>query len=177
MNDINLVSGKSLDVEREAKRLRYLRISALVLLFVVALISVVFFVITITLPISSVKKEQQKALTGISQLHNKLTAYALINERLTNISSIMLNRKDYPQMTNKILDIIPQDVEAGSINLDSGVFSMAIYSDSLFPLNTIINDMVELSNKEQVIKNLSIKSLTFDATSGKYSLVFQADII
>jgi Tfp pilus assembly protein PilN len=179
MNDINLVSGKSFDIERELRRLKYLRISALGLLLVVALISIVFFIITITLPISSVKKEQQQALTGISQLHNKLVAYSLISERLTNISKITLSRKNFPQMTSKILETIPQYVAVDSLSFEANVFTLSVTSDSLIPLNILINDMISLSNKEkeQIIKNLIIKNLSFDAKSGKYSLNFQADMI
>jgi hypothetical protein len=177
MNDINLVSGKAFDIEKQAKRLRYFRISALGFLLIIALISIIFFIITITLPIASVKKEQQQTLSGISQLHNKLTAYSLISERLKNISSLTSSRKNYPLMTSKILEIIPPNVEIGNFSFDTGIFTISVTDNSLIPLNTLINNMIDLSNERQAIKNLSIKSLSFDAASGKYSLIFQADII
>ena len=178
MNNINLVSGKSLDLEkRQAKTLKIVKISAIISLFIVALISISLFIITLLLPTSTVKKNQTQALQGISGLHKKLVTYALSQERLKNIESVLVQRKDYPQVSNEILNKLPGDMSVDVMNLENDVLTLTVTSPYLISINQYIDDFVELSNNSKNIKHLSVQSLQFNVGPSTYTLTFQANIL
>ena len=136
MNNINLVSGKSLDLEKkQAKTLKIVRILAFSSLIIVATISVFFFIITLLLPTQAVKRSQTVALQGISGLHKKLVTYALVSERLKNVRSVLNLRKDYPQVIREVLNKLPQDMTADTVNIDNGLLLITVSGPYLLSIN------------------------------------------
>lgn len=176
-NDINLVSSKSHQFQKELKRLKILKITAVGFLALIVLTSLTLFLLTITLPTSSIKKEQEQTLSNISTLHEKLVKYTLINDRVNNIASIVKSRKNYAKTANVILSKLPTDLIVESINIEEGALSLVISGPSLTAINTYLDDVIELGDKEDTIKNLVIQGLTANASSGKYTLTIEADIL
>lgn len=176
-SDINLVSSKTQQVEAELKRIKALKIAAISSLAVVGLISILLFIITVTLPVSSVKKNQEQTLSNISALHEKLTKYTLIDNRVNNIEGIINSRKDYTKLLNTLLDKLPPDLTVDSMIIDAGTFTFVVSAQSLTPIDNFIEDVRILGNKENLIKNLSIQSLIVNAGGAKYILTLQADTL
>lgn len=176
-SSINLVSGKTLQLEKEIKRLRMFRYAALASLIIVALVSVVVFVVNIALPIQSVKKDEQTTLTNISFLHKKLVEYSLIKDRIGNISAIIQMRKNYYSPANAVLGKIPVGVTVNSLKIESGSMTISVSADSLIPINQFIDSMVSLGQNGRVVKNLIIQSLSLNGTSGTYALSLQMDVL
>lgn len=176
-SDINLVSGKAYQLEKELKRLKVLRIVSVVSLISVASISIILFLIIILLPISSVKKDQEKTLSNIALLRGKLTKYSLINDRIKNISEINRTRKDYSTITNSIIDKVPSSLSVDILTIEDGVMSVSVGGVSLIPINEYIDIIIEMGDKKQGIKNLTVESLVLNNNTGKYILTLQADIL
>ncbi len=177
MNDINLVSGRSLDIEKQAKRLKLLRIFAILSLLIVALVSIFFFIFTVSLPINSVKQNEQQTLSNISGLHKRLASYVLIKDRLTSIQSLIQKRTNYPQVVNTIISMVDPQLTVQSFDIEAGSITITITGGSLTPINQFINDMLNLANNGKLIKNLSIQSLSFSGAVNKYTLVMQSDLL
>lgn len=177
MNDsINLVSGKSYQLEKELKRLKIIRIAAITSLVFVSLISISLFIITVTLPMSAVKKNQQQALSGIGTLHKKLIKHALINDRVKNIADIMKKRKNYSEISDALFSKASSDLSIDAFSVESGTVILTVSGVSLIPLNKFIDDLIILGDKGKIIKNVSIQSLILNVSTGKYSLSMQADV-
>lgn len=176
-NDINLVSGKAYELEKELKRLKALRIAAVVSLISVSLISVLLFVITILLPISSVKRDQEKTISSIALLREKLSKYSLINDRVKNISEITKQRKNYSTITNLLIDKVPTDLSVDILTIEDGVVTISVGGVSLIPVNEYINTVIALGDKKQGISGLVVESLVLNNNTGKYILTLQADIL
>lgn len=177
ISDINLVSSKTHQLEKELKRLKALRITAVGSLAVVALVSVLLFVITITLPIPSVKKDQEQTFSNISSLHEKLVKYALINDRVNNIAGVIKSRKNYAKLASVILGKLPADLSVDSMTIDGGTFTLVISGGSLTPIDDFIESVRVLGDKENIIKNLVVQSLVANAGTGKYILTLHADTL
>jgi hypothetical protein len=139
-------------------------------------VSILAFVLNVTLPIESVKKQQQSVITGISFLHKKLTEYTLLNDRVKNISNLISKRKDYGLQVNEIFNILPADVSTNSLNIQIGKLSMIVSSTSLLSVNKFIDNLVLLGAKGKTINNIVLQGLTLDVNSGKYSLNLQANL-
>lgn len=176
-NNINLVSSKTEQLERELKRLKALKIIAVASLAVVALISILLFVITLTLPVSSVKKDQEQTLSSISSLHEKLVKYSLINDRLNNIASLIKSRKNYVLLVNTVLNKLPADLAVDSMTIEGKTFTLVISGASLTPIDKFIEDITVLGDEEKIIKNLVVQGLLVNAESGKYTLTLEADTL
>lgn len=174
--DINLVSSKTFQLEKELKRFKTLKLAAIGSLSLVALVSVLLFILTITTPVSSVKKDQEQTLSNISSLNEKLVKYSLINDRLSNISDILKTRKDYANISALMLDKLPVDLAVESLVIEDKTLSLTVSGTSLTLIDSFIKEIVVLGDKETVIKNLVIQSLTTNADSGKYSLALIADV-
>jgi hypothetical protein len=177
MSSINLVSAKTVGLEKELKRLKIFRIIAVAFLAVTLLLSILAFVLNVTLPIEAVKKQQQAAITGIALFNNKLTQYSLLSDRAKNISDIISKRQDYGLQVEEISGKIPADASVDTMNIVSGKITIVVSSTSLLSINKFIDDMVAFGAKEKIIKNVIIQGLTLNFDNGKYSLSLLADIL
>lgn len=175
-SDINLVSGKAYQLEKELKRLKVLRIIAVLALITVSGVSILLFLVTLLLPISSVKKDQEKTLSNTVLLREKLVKYYFINDRIKNISQINKERKNYSIIANTLIDRVPADLSVDILTIEEGTITISTGGISLIPINEYINSIIEIGDKRQGIKNLTVESLLFNNT-GKYVLTLQADVL
>lgn len=176
-NNINLVTGKTFDLEKQLKRIRILRITAIASLAIVSLISIALFIITVTLPISSVKKDQEQTVANIALLHKKLVTYSLINERIKNISGIISARKNYGKTSDIILSKLSPDLTIDSLAIEKNTLTIGISGQSLITINKFIDDILDLSNGGKTIKNLVVQSLLLNSGNEKFTLNMQADTL
>jgi hypothetical protein len=177
MNNINLVSGKNLNVEKQAQTLKLLRTIAIIMLIGVALVSIVFFVITLLLPIEQVKKSQSQTIQEISGFHKQLATYNLIRDRVSNVKKILAIRKDYPQIIDSILGMLPQDMTVDTLTFDNNILVITVKGQSLFFINQFIDDFSNFSNNNHKIQNLTVKTLQYSPDTAVYFLTFQAKVL
>lgn len=175
-NNINLISNQNVELEKELRRLKKFKLISLACLIVVSLLSIVVFILNLTLPLDSVKKEQNITAASIALLHEKLVTYNLITDRVKNISNILSQRGNYIPQTDEILAKVPADVSVEGLDIQKGKTSISVSSMSLVPMSKLIDDMVGFAAQGKVIKNLVIEGLSLDAGSGRYSLDMKADI-
>lgn len=170
MSNINLVSANVVGLEKERARLKIFRIAAVICLIIVTLLSVLIFVLNITLPIETIKKQQQATIVGISFFHKKLTEYTLLSDRIKNTSNIISKREDYGNQINEIFNKIPADSSIDALNIQPGKMIIIVSSASLFSINKFIDNMVAFGVQGKIIKNVIIQGLTLNVDGGKYSL-------
>jgi Tfp pilus assembly protein PilN len=169
-SSINLVSGKNDEVEKEQKRLRIVRIIAALSLIFVALFSILIFVINFTLPLEAVKKNQQLELANIASMHQKLAKYTILSDRISSISDIISKRNNYDARINAIYSKIPGGISVDSLDVQLGEITLGVSGPSLLSVNDLINGLIDLKDKNKIIKNINIQGLTFRPTDGVYSL-------
>ena len=178
-SSINLVSSKNDELEKEHRRLRLVRIIAVACLVIVALFSVLIFVVNFTLPLQEVKKNQQLELANISSMHKKLATYALVRERVASISDFLMQRKNYATAINEIYLKLPKELKVQSLEVDKGEVILTVSGDSLLKINDFIDGMIALkdNSKNKILKNIIIQSLSFQPTKGLYTLAIKTDML
>jgi hypothetical protein len=174
--DINLVSNKNIELGKEFKRLKIIRNTALASLIIVLFLSVLFFILNLTLPFGSIKKDEQLAEGGISLLYNKQVTYAMINDRVTNISNVIAKRKNYMLQLNAVLGKLSSDLTIEDLEIQSDKINISVSGASLVSMNKFIDDMVALGNQGKIIKNIMIEGLSLNSGNEKYTLSIQANI-
>lgn len=176
-NDINLVSARSDEIERERRILKFLRLIAGGLLFLITLFSILIFLINISIPINAVRRQQQETLSAISGLSKKLASFHYIKDRLANINTTLQNRKDYPKAINTIFANTPSSLVVEEIKVENNSLVLTFSDVSLLSLNDAIEALVGFSSKKELISDLIIESLDFDPLSGRYNLTFKANML
>ena len=76
---------------------------------------------------------------------------------------------------NAFLQKIPQDTSVDSFGVDKNKIVLTVSSDSLSSMDDLIDSFIDMVEKQQIIKNLTIESLTSDRISGIYILSIKAD--
>jgi hypothetical protein len=177
MNDsINLVSPKNEQLENEQKRLRIVRISAFVIMFLVAAIAVLIFVINLTLPISSIKRNEEVTLSNIAALHKKLVQYHFVEDRVNHLANVIAKRNKVPDIVDALLAVTPTDLSINSMQVDVKKISLIMSGGSLVSMNRFIDDVTMLGQQKNLIKNIVVQQLSLDVRNSKYSISIQADI-
>ncbi len=177
MNDsINLVTADTRENLKRKKRTYVLRIISIVFLVFVGLVSIILFILNSSLSLSSVKKQEVATIQSISLQKDKLAKFNLLNDRLKSIKDVLKDRKNYTNTLNVLLDQIPQGVGTSSLNIEKSDVTLTINAVSLLPINKFLNNVIELSSKKKVIKDMVIESLSIDSKTGIYSLSIKAKL-
>jgi Tfp pilus assembly protein PilN len=176
-NNINLISNQNVGLEKELRRLKQVRITSIICLVVVSLMSILIFVLNLTLPLDSVKKDQNTTAANIALLHQKLITYNLITDRVRNISGIISQREDYTTQLSQILGKLPAGVSMDGLQIDTGKITFSVSSTSLVSINQFIDTMVSFNSQGKIINNLVMQGLSLDTSSGEYDLNMQAGIL
>ncbi|OGH39346.1 MAG: hypothetical protein A3B44_02180 [Candidatus Levybacteria bacterium RIFCSPLOWO2_01_FULL_38_21] len=173
--DINLALGALVESAQKSRLLRILRITALASITLILIASVSLFLLINSTSTDKIKKEEDKILFSIKYLHDKEAKILIINERLNGISKILGSRGNYDLLMNAFLQKIPQDTSVDSFGVDKNKIVLTVSSDSLSSMDDLIDSFIDMVEKQQIIKNLTIESLTSDRISGIYILSIKAD--
>lgn len=152
--DINLISEEDKQTLQMAKVLLISRVVAVISLLFISICAVVIFILNLTNPTSSIKKQQNDVLQQLTAFKNKSTNVALLNDRLRNISAITLKRKDYNPQIDRILSLTSSAVTPDSLILNENKISLRVSSNSLLNMGQFLDSLVNLSNKRKFLKML-----------------------
>jgi hypothetical protein len=175
-NSINLVSPKSEQLGKDQDRLKVVRIIALLVMLGVALVAVLVFVINLTLPIDSIKQNEQIALNNIATQHKKLVQYSLVNDRINHLSDIIAKRQKLPETVSTILAVVPGDLSISSMQFDMKQISLIVSGGSLVSMNKLIDGITLLGSQKHILTNIIVQQLSLDVKSRQYAISIQADI-
>jgi hypothetical protein len=175
-NSINLVSPKNEQIDKEQNRLKIARVLALVVMFSVAIVAILVFVINLTLPITSIKQNEQSTLANIASLHTKLVQYSLVQDRANHLANIIAKREKLPATVNTLLAVIPSDLSVGTMQFTMQKVSLIISGGSLISMNKLIDAITVLGKSNNILKNIVVQQLSLDVKSGQYSVSIQADV-
>ena len=176
-NDINLISNKDAASLNAKKRLKQIRIIAIASLVVVALLSIIIFIINSQTSLSGIKKDQNSTIQSISYLNKKSAKLAIINNRLKDISDIMEKRKNYTNTINTLLQLMPPGVSTTTLELSKKDVVLIVHSNSLLSIDKFLNSIIDLSSKKQVISSVIIESLIINQKTGSYSLSLKTTLL
>ena len=149
---------------------------AFVSLGIVALLSVIAFFLNSQFSPTEVKREEDVVLQNLSALSKKQAKLFIVNNRIQSITTILNRRADYYKILNFIIGKIPTEVFIDRIEVDRKKISLTISSNSLIPINTLINNFVDMVRKKETITSLTLNSLTLNVKTGKYSISLDASL-
>lgn len=176
-SSINLISNQSNDLEQKLRRLMIVRVIAIVFLSFVGLLTVVVFVLSLSIPIPQIKKEESGTLSSISYLQDKAAKIYLANDRVNNIKNITVKRNNYSDLITKIASGITEDVSVDALSIDQNILLLTVSGRSLESVNKVIDYMVGLGNNRKLLSNVSADTVSLNTSTLRYSVSFKSAII
>jgi Tfp pilus assembly protein PilN len=176
-NYINLVQSKDEEKVEEKKRIKILNVIAASFLTIIVFCAIIIFIISSQFSLSSIKRDQNAAIFGISQLKNKAGKLITVNDRLRGISDILDNRKDYSAASNALLELVPQGISIKAFSLNKDNVKMTVSSDSLLLVNSFLNTLIDSSAQKKVIKDLVMEGIIFNIKKSEYVMSISGTIL
>ncbi len=173
--DINLASGILVKSASKSKTLRILRILAICSIIFIAATSIILFLLINQISPDNVKKQEGKILFSIKFLHDKEAKIAIVNSKISDISKILNSRINYESEMNSFFENIPDGVSVNSLEIDKAKVTITVASNSLYAIDKMLNNFFNMIAKKQIIKSMTIQSISSDPTSGNYNLSIKAD--
>ena len=174
---INLVKVEESESSRRYRKVFILRIISIIFVSFVGIVSIILFILYARISLSSIKREQSAVLQSITFQKNKLAKLNLLNDRLRGLRQVLKDRKNYTDVLNTLLSQIPSGASASALSIGKSGITLTVTSKSLLPINKFLNNVVELSGKKNLIREMVIESLSIDSRTGTYSLSIKAKTI
>lgn len=176
-NDINLISGDSNVLSKEARRLKTFKLIGTSMVFGVGLLAILLFVLNRLFSPQSVMDQQNKVLGQISALQSKQAKFLILTQRVNDITNLIKKRTNYDIALSNILSQAPSDVVMTSLSINKKKISAIITSSSLVSLSSLIDTLKGMVDKKEFIKNVTISSLSLEGKSGSYVLTLNMEIL
>lgn len=167
--DINL-AGKGSDLPKK-ERVEKIRLISFASLFIIAVLSVLVFLVNLRLSTTSVKKQETQVSQNLTNYNQTIAKISLLNTRLSDISSILARRTDYSQNVEKIINFLSSNSTVVSYQEQGKVLTISISSKSLLDLNDFLNKTLALSSVSDV------KLTQLSSASGAFSMTLEVDLL
>jgi Tfp pilus assembly protein PilN len=167
-NSINLLVDKKNQRLGRGGTLRILRLSAIVLLFIIASSSIILFILIALSPLPNLKAQERLARITLSQEHTDMAKLFLIKERVAAVEQILAKRRMYDRPLEIIQSLLPNGVEVEALKVEKNTVSLTVSSKSLTLLNTFVASLTGEVNQKKVFSQLSMGNLSIEATKNRY---------
>lgn len=144
--EINLIS-KPTEGSKNA-RLRKIKTISFITLFAVGFFSLILFFIDYRFSASYVRGQQNKLIADLSEYDETASKIFLLNQRLTDISELLSQRKKHHEKAEKIVEKLPTSVAISEFQIDESGVVMSVSSASLLELNNYLNHILSLSKSK-----------------------------
>lgn len=172
---INLVQGENKESLQDKKRVLVLRYISIIFLSFVALLSILLFFLNNRISPEAVKNQENATLQKLSLIKDRSAKLDLLNDRLRNITNILVTRKKYSSTLSSILGQLPAGTAITGFTIDKSGIVMTATSNSLLSLDQFLNNITKIGLTEHILKDVTIEGLSIDKTSGTYSLSLKAN--
>lgn len=176
-SDINLLIKTDVKLLKQQKRLKIFRIIAVGFLVLVLLVSTSIYLLNRRLSSSSIKKDQDSLLNQMLTVRKRQAKLTTINNRINNVSDLLKKRVDTHKIVNTLLGKMPDGISVDSLEFAGKTISIKISSDSLRSVDELINNLIGMGRKKEIINALTLDSLDVTEATGKYLVSIKASLI
>lgn len=177
MNNINLLPKIRESLIKTQKTIRTVRIIAVILLFLTTISSISLFFLSLSSPLSTFRKEEDKLLLELSSHKEKMENMLIVKERLKYISGILQKRRNYEKEIELITSGLPSQVTVDSFLVSQNAITITTSSNSLSYLKEFSDHITDMVFSKKIFGKVSFDNLVFDGTSSKYNLSIKADLL
>lgn len=160
---INLLEKKKASIGLlHYQKLRLLRLIAVGLLFLVSTLSIILFLLISFSPLPQLKRQEEQALSTLSQYHPDIAKLYLVNERTDVINNIITKRKYLDKTIGGIQTMLPTGVKVDALSINNNTVSLSVSSGSLELLDIFINSLLNSVQEKKDFSKVTLTSLSVD---------------
>lgn len=176
--DINLLySKKQQSLNQLAVRVKFFRLVALGVLFLVGGVSIILFLLLIASPLPQLKSTE-KSLTGsLTQSHEKLLKQTLLSGRLADITLITVKRSHYGDDVEALRNELPAGAEITAFSVEKKEMSITITSQSLQDLEAYFDRLKKLTQSKKILSRVYLTSLEAKVNEENVVTHFEAVVL
>ncbi len=168
-NDINLlITRPKKDLAKLAKKLKILRIFAMVFLFLIAGTSIILFIFISASPLPALKQQENAALTNLATLHTRMGKLLLIQDQMKDISLITTKRSTFDATYTEITAVLPKGMDLESFRINKQGVSLSLSSSSLSDIETYLASLKDLAEKKKLFSSVSLSGFALNKLVNKY---------
>lgn len=174
--NINLLLRTDEESLKRKKRIKILNFAGAASLVGVGITSLIIFISIQAVNSAGIRKEQEDVLMKTSQFQSRQVKLFVLNNRVENIDKILKIRKDLSKTTSGLLAKIPVNLSIDTFEVDSNSVIITGQSRSLFTIGEFINNLTDMVYRKEIIKSLTLSSLTFDEDRGIYRVSIKSEL-
>lgn len=170
-SNINLlVTKKKLGLTPAIRHLLMFRLVTTSILFLVGVFSVILLIAISFSPLPQLRQEEARELQILAASQADVAKMALIHERVTTISSLLENRTAFATTLQTLQSFMPAGLSVSGFSLAKDNTSITVESNSLLPLDTYINTLMQEVSQKKYFSQIILTNLSIDAQTNSYSL-------
>ncbi len=147
--DINLVNKKTSESAKDL-RLKKVKTISFAILIVVAISSILLFLINLRFSVNYVKGQQNKIIDALSVYDETSSKIFILHQRVEDLSSIISERKKYHNKTELLFADLPTGVAIDEYEIDESGVVLGVSSNSLLDLDTFLNYLLDLTKSKKL---------------------------
>lgn len=177
-NNINLLVKKDKKLLKEQSRLKTFRLIAIGSLLTLLLVSLSIFLLNQKLSNSSIKieKDRESVLVEMKPFREKEAKLNVVNNRIDNIAKVLNKRIDVYKILNTLLGQASDGILIDSLEFTEKKISIEVSSGSLEPVDGLINNLVDMAKRKEIVKSLTLESLNASSLTEDYKVSINMSI-
>lgn len=176
-NDINLLLHKPITLSKSfTRRVKLIRLVALLLLFTVPTGTIILFLLIFFSPLPSLQQKEKDLLTSANIIRQKTASVAFINERVMNSVQFIAPRSIYRKALQESISSLPSGVTINTLDMESDKMTLIAVSPSLSLLKTYQGNLTGIQGAGQVLHAIKFQSVMLTQSEAMYQMTLTADI-
>ncbi|HZE87752.1 MAG TPA: PilN domain-containing protein [Methylomirabilota bacterium] len=168
---INLLGTKSqVPLAPAPRKLRILRLSAVVLLFGISAASISLFFLIAFSPLPTLQKQEQTDLTTLAGYHQNIVKLLLINDRLQTSALLLHKRTNYDQILDRLRSRMPSGLTITAMSMTKDNISVTVTSTSLALLDTFITNLMDAVTAKKDFAQVTLTNLFTESDTHTFNL-------
>ncbi len=152
-------------------KLKIMRLSAMGLLFIVGVSSVILSILIVFSPLPRLQEDEQKAKTNLATYKIEINKIAFINDRGDGIRQILKKRPYYDKKLDVIKNKLPVDVTLDGLTIENKTYTLRFSSNNLASLDQFIDSVVSATGVGKEFLRVYLTSLSVDEDKNRFVLI------
>lgn len=174
-HNINLLHDERIHASEKDTKILWIIASSTLL--IVAVSSIIIFVMKMQSQLPVLQKNENDLLSSMSLFQTKIIKHILFTDRLNNIESIISKRTLFDTKLDEVMLIISSELKIHNISMDKKKLSLTMATLSLASIETFNEKLKEMLDNKKLFSRVSFSGITVNQKKGEYSFTIEADLL
>lgn len=170
-NDINLLQNSKVTVSVVLqKRIRLIRMIALICLFTIPTIAIILSLMIFFSPLPALDQQKNALLNSNESLKGKAVQLAYINDRMVNAKNLIATRPVFDKVLDEVITSLPDNIKLDSLSIDSTGVLISLDSPSLDSLKSYQSKLTDDAATQHLVKKIGFQNIDLGTNTYELSL-------